>query len=123
MSTWGKVCLVLTLLLLLMTVAPIPSPWGGWAPTLLVIHNQWSVKLRDAKEKNLKDVATYHDAEMELRDAAAELARVQMGWDRVWEFRNGEGNLAASRSARTASWPCPALAIKLDTRNSNPTTL
>jgi hypothetical protein len=88
----GKVFLTLTILLLLWTFAPIPSPWGGWAPTLLVIQNEWALKLRDAKAKNLKDVEAHNNAKIELQEAKAELARLQLGWDRVWEFRNGEGN-------------------------------
>ncbi|MEZ6130396.1 MAG: hypothetical protein R3C59_17060 [Planctomycetaceae bacterium] len=84
MSTLGKVCLVLTLLLMLLAMAPIPSPWGGWTPRLLVIHNQWSEKLRDAKKKAGDAILAHRQARQELELVTANVKGVTLGWDRYW---------------------------------------
>lgn len=84
MSTLGKVCLVTTLLLMLMAMAPIPAPWGGWTPRLLVIHNQWSEKLREAKQKAEAASLANQTARQELYVATADLKGVTLGWDRYW---------------------------------------
>ena len=85
MSTLGKVCLVITLLLLLVAIAPIPGPWGGWTPKLLVFHNQWSEKLRDAKAKGPGcDHSKPRAAKQELYKAMADVNGLTLGWDRFW---------------------------------------
>lgn len=84
MSTLGKVCLVLTLLLMLMAMAPIPTPWGGWTPRLLVIHNQWSETLREAKQKAEAASLANQTARQELYVATADLKGITLGWDRYW---------------------------------------
>lgn len=84
MSTVGKVCLVITILLLLVAFLPIPGPWGGWTPKLLVIHNQWSEKFRDAKQKT-QDAMRSHDlARQELSKATADIEGQTVGWGRFW---------------------------------------
>lgn len=84
MSTLGKVCLVLTLLLLLVAVLPIPGVWGGWTPKLLVLHNQWSEKLRDARKKAGDAMLSHDQARLELRKATTDLESLMIGWDRFW---------------------------------------
>jgi len=84
MSTLGKVCLVLTLLLMLLAMAPLPSPWGGWTPRLLLIHNQWSEKLRDSKQKANDAILANRAAKQELYLATANVKGVTLGWDRYW---------------------------------------
>lgn len=86
MSTAGKICLVLTLLLLLVALLPISGPYAGWAPELLVIHNQWSEKLRDARESVRKADETETTNRQELRKAAAEHDALKIGWDRMWQI-------------------------------------
>lgn len=84
MSTLGKVCLCLTLLLLLVALAPIPGQYGGWAPKLLVFHNQWSDELRNAKEAAEKASTSYTEAELALRSAKVDYENAARGWDQVW---------------------------------------
>lgn len=84
MSTLGKVCLVLTLILLLLAVAPIPGIYGGWAPKLLLIHNQWSLKLRDSKQKAADAVASNREAHQEFNKAMADVSGLTIGWDKFW---------------------------------------
>lgn len=84
MSTVGKVCLVLTLLLLLLVLAPIPGKFGGWAPKALLFHNQWSTKLRDTKQKTLDSVASNREARQEFNKAMADVAGLTIGWDKFW---------------------------------------
>lgn len=84
MSTVGKVCLVITILLLLVAFLPIPGPYGGWTPKLLVIHSQWSEKFRDAKQAT-QDAMTSHDlARQELSKATADIDGQNVGWGRFW---------------------------------------
>lgn len=90
MSTVGKICLVLTLLLLLVAFLPIPSPWGGWTPRLLVIHNEWSTKIRDAKEDIRKKRTEELAARLDLMKAANELEALAIGWDKVWRVQPGQ---------------------------------
>ena len=84
MSTVGKVSLCLTLLLLLLALAPIPGQFGGWAPKLLVFHNSWSEKLRDAKQATQDSKAGRSEAIQELRKASTDLDNLMVGWDRYW---------------------------------------
>ncbi len=84
MSTLGKVCLVLTLILLLLAVAPIPGIYGGWAPKLLLVHNQWSLKLRDSKQKAVDAVTSNREAHQEFNKAMADVAGLTIGWDKFW---------------------------------------
>ncbi|MEZ6122929.1 MAG: hypothetical protein R3C49_07105 [Planctomycetaceae bacterium] len=84
MSTLGRVCLVLTLLLMVIAVAPIPAPYGGWVPRLLVVHNQWAEKLRDAKKKAQDAVLAERNATMERDKALTDLESQILGWDRYW---------------------------------------
>ena len=86
MSTVGKVCLVITLLLLLVAFLPIPGPYGGWTPKLLVIHSQWSEKFRDARQKTL-DAQRSHDlARQELSKATADVDSLTIGWAQFWNI-------------------------------------
>lgn len=84
MSTVGKVCLVITLLLLLLAMAPIPGPYGGWIPKVLVFHNEWSAKLRDAKEKTKAAVASNRQARHDFNKAMADVSGLTIGWDKFW---------------------------------------
>lgn len=84
MSTAGKVCLVITVLLLLMAFLPIPSPWGGWTPKLLILHNQWSEKFRDSKQKANDAQQSFHDAKLELAKATTDINSLTVGWGRFW---------------------------------------
>jgi len=86
MSTLGKVCLVLTLLLLLVAMAPIPGKYGGWTPKLLVFHNQWSEKLRDAKKKAQDAVEAKRLAMQEFNKAKTDIEGLTLGWDRYWHI-------------------------------------
>ncbi len=86
MSTVGKICLVLTLLLLIVAIAPIPSPYGGWLPRLLVVHSEWSQKIRDAKEDVRKKLGEEAKARQELMQAAADLEALKIGWDKTWHI-------------------------------------
>lgn len=86
MSTVGKFCLIVTLLLLLVAMAPIPLPWGGWTPRVLQIHSGWSEKLRSAKEDVVKNQAAEVKARHELMLAAGELDALKVGWDKVWDI-------------------------------------
>ena len=84
MSTLGKVCLVLTLLLLLLAVLPIPGVWGGWTPKLLVLHSQWAEKFRDGKDKAIEAELSHDKARQEESKAEADVESLMIGWDRVW---------------------------------------
>lgn len=84
MSTLGKVCLCLTLLLLLLAIAPIPGQYGGWAPKLLVFHNQWSEKLRAGKASAEKASKSHFESEVDLRSAQVDYENTVRGWDQVW---------------------------------------
>lgn len=97
MSGTGKFCLVVTLLLMLMSVLPIPAPWGGWIPQLLVIHNEWSVQLRDAKADVQSKQETELAARMELNKASAEIDALTIGWDRVWHVAGNANSPQAPR--------------------------
>lgn len=94
MSGTGKFCLVVTLLLLLMAMVPIPSPYGGWTPKLLLVHNQWGEALREAKADVQNKQAEESLARQELQKAAAEIDALAIGWDRVWHVPAGGGNNA-----------------------------
>lgn len=86
MSTVGKVCLIITLLLLLVAFLPIPGPYGGWTPKLLVVHSEWSEKFRDAKQKTL-DAQRSHDlARQELSKATADVDGLTIGWGQFWNI-------------------------------------
>lgn len=84
MSTLGKVCLVLTTLLLLLAMVPIPGPYGGWSPKLLVIHNEWSEKFRDARQKTADALEANSLARQELSKATADIDGLNVGWDNFW---------------------------------------
>ncbi|MCR9200767.1 MAG: hypothetical protein NXI04_19190 [Planctomycetaceae bacterium] len=84
MSTLGKVCLVLTTLLLLLAMVPIPGPYGGWSPKLLIIHNEWSEKFRDAREKTSAAIRANSVARQELSKATADIEGLNVGWDQFW---------------------------------------
>lgn len=84
MSTLGKVCLVLTTLLLLLAMVPIPGPYGGWTPKLLVIHNEWSEKFRDSRSKTNAAIEAHSVARQELSKATADIEGLNVGWDRFW---------------------------------------
>ena len=99
MSTLGKVCLCLTLLLLLLAIAPIPGQFGGWAPKLLVFHNQWSEKLRAAKASAEKASQSHFDAEMELRSAQVDYENTVRGWDQTWTIPARGPDVAADAPA------------------------
>ena len=86
MSTLGKICLSLTTLLLLLAMAPIPGKFGGWTPKLLVFHNQWSEKLRDAKAGAAKAIEDRAVARQELSKASTDLENQVTGWDRYWNI-------------------------------------
>jgi hypothetical protein len=86
MSTLGKICLSLTLLLLLLAMAPIPGIYGGWAPKLLVFHNQWSEKLRDAKAGAIAATEARATARQELSKASTDIENLVTGWDRYWNI-------------------------------------
>lgn len=85
MSTLGKVCLVLTTLLLLLAMVPIPGPYGGWSPKLLIIHNEWSEKFRDAREKTSAAIRANSVARQELSKATADIEGLNVGWDQFWQ--------------------------------------
>lgn len=101
MSTLGKVCLVLTLILLLLAIAPIPGIYGGWAPKLLLLHNQWSTKLRDSKQKTLDAVTSNREAHQEFNKAMADVSGLTIGWDKFW-------NVPARSPDATAETPTVA---------------
>ncbi len=84
MSTLGKVCLVLTLLLLLIAMLPIPGVWGGWTPKLLVLHSQWSEKFRDSRKKAVDAQLSYDLARQERDKASADVESLTVGWDKFW---------------------------------------
>ncbi len=86
MSTLGKICLSLTILLLLLALAPIPGKFGGWTPKLLVFHNQWSEKLRDAKADAADGIEKRAAARQELSLASTDLENQVTGWDRYWNI-------------------------------------
>ena len=86
MNTIGKVCLCLALLLLVITMAPIPGKFGGWAPKLLVMHNQWSEKLRDSKQSVQKTQLSYSTSMQDLRKASTDLDNLMLGWGRQWDI-------------------------------------
>lgn len=85
MSTLGKVCLVLTTLLLLLAMVPIPGPYGGWSPKLLIIHNEWSEKFRDSRDKTSAAIRAHSVARQELSKATADLQGLTVGWDQYWD--------------------------------------
>ncbi len=84
MSTLGKICLVLTLLLLLLAMAPLPGKFGGWSPKALVIHNQWSTKLRAEKQKTLDAINSRREAQREFNKVMADISGLTIGWDKFW---------------------------------------
>lgn len=84
MGTIGKVCLIITLLLLMAAVTPIPLPYGGWGPGLLVIQNNWSEKLYTGKEAVLNAQEANVLAQQEYSDKVKEMEVLQFGWDRSW---------------------------------------
>ncbi|HIK94488.1 MAG TPA: hypothetical protein EYG03_21290, partial [Planctomycetes bacterium] len=86
MSTLGKICLSLTILLLLLAMAPIPGKYGGWIPRLLVFHNQWSEKLRDAKAGAGAAIEAQATARQELSKASTDIENQVTGWDRYWNI-------------------------------------
>ncbi len=45
------------------------------------------MKLRNAKEKSQKEIATAEQSYNDLRAAEAELARKKLGWGFEWTFR------------------------------------
>lgn len=77
MSTIGKVCLGFTVLGVIAA--------AGWLfPMLGTIHNQWSKEFRDGKANLEKQIAAHKEARTDLQIAEAELARLQLGWDKSW---------------------------------------
>ncbi|MCA9048367.1 MAG: hypothetical protein KDA89_06545 [Planctomycetaceae bacterium] len=84
MSTLGKVCLCLTMFLLLLAMAPIPGKFGGWAPKLLVVHNKWNETLRDSRSKAAAAIQSEREAGLEFASANADLISVNTGWGIVW---------------------------------------
>ena len=96
MGTIGKVCLIITMLLLIAAVAPIPMPYGGWAPGLLVIHNNWSSKLYDGEVAVTKAQEANLLARQEYREKEADMEALRFGWDRTWNV--------ASAAVGSAPW-------------------
>ncbi len=94
MSTLGKICLSLTILLLLLAMAPIPGKYGGWIPRLLVFHNQWSEKLRDAKAGAGAAIEAQATARQELSQASTDLENQVTGWDRYWNIPQNSGAIS-----------------------------
>ena len=100
MSTLGKICLSLTLLLLLLAMAPIPGKFGGWTPKLLVFHNQWSEKLRDSKADALVAIESRAIARQELTKASTDLENLVTGWDRSWNIPQNSGAIAKDQNGQ-----------------------
>lgn len=93
MSTTGKVCLSIALILWLMLLAPIPGVWGGWAAKLLLVHNEWAVELRTAKAATEAIIKTEATARQDLNAAITDIQAVTFGWDKFWTVpARGQGD-------------------------------
>lgn len=96
MSTTGKVCLSIALLLWLLVLAPIPGIWGGWAPKLLLAHNEWASELRSAKLATEAAIADESSARIQLNQAITDVQAVTFGWDKFWTIpARGQGDPSA----------------------------
>jgi hypothetical protein len=100
MSTLGKICLSLTLLLLLLAMAPIPGKYGGWTPKLLVFHNQWSEQLRDAKKGAVDSIEARATARQELTKVSTDLDSLVIGWDRSWDIPQNSGAITKPQNGK-----------------------
>ena len=90
MGTIGKVCLIITILLLMAAVTPIPLPYGGWGPGLLVIHNGWSEQLYAGEESVVKAQTANLEARQEYAAKVKEMEALQFGWDRTWNVSGAQ---------------------------------
>lgn len=96
MSTTGKVCLSIALVLWLLLLAPIPGVWGGWAPKLLLAHNEWASELRSAKLATEEVSQRESNARRELNKAITDVQAVTFGWDKFWTIpARGQGDQSA----------------------------
>lgn len=95
MSTSGKVCLVLTILLLIVACIPVSTPYAGWVPQLLVLHGQWSQKFRDSRQTVISDTETHAKARRDREAATADLESATYGWDQFWDVPAKSPNLPA----------------------------
>lgn len=93
MSTTGKVCLSIAFILWLLLLAPIPGVWGGWAPKLLLAHNEWAAELRTAKAATEAVIKTEANARQSLNAAITDVQAVTFGWDKFWTVpARGQGD-------------------------------
>lgn len=98
MSTIGKVCLSIALLLWLLILTPIPGVWGGWAPKLLVAHNEWAAEIRAARQATEDVIGREAKARDELNKAITDVQAVTFGWDKFWNVpARGQGDPTAPR--------------------------
>lgn len=98
MSTIGKICLVVALLLWLLMLAPIPGVWGGWGPKLLVAQNEWAEEIRTAKKTTEAAIEKEAAARIQLNAAITDVQAVTFGWDRFWNIpARGQGDPTAPR--------------------------
>lgn len=96
MSTPGKICLSIALLLWLLLLAPIPGIWGGWAPKLLVAQNEWATELRDARQKTADAIEREARSRAELNSAITNVQAATFGWDKFWTVPvRGQGDASA----------------------------
>lgn len=96
MSTTGKVCLSIALLLWLLLLMPVPGVWGGWAPKLLFAHNEWATELRSAKAATEDAIEREANARRELNKAITDVQAVTFGWDKFWTVpARGQGDQSA----------------------------
>ena len=101
MSITGKICLSIALILWLMLLAPIPGVWGGWAPKLLLAHNEWATELRSAKLKTEKSIQQQVTARRELNKAIYDVKAITFGWDKFWTVpARGQGDASAPTIAK-----------------------
>lgn len=101
MSTAGKVCLSIALILWLLVLAPIPGIWGGWAPKLLLAHNEWAAELRSNKQATEDAIERESIARRELNQAITDVQAVTFGWDKFWTIpARGQGDPAAPTIAK-----------------------
>lgn len=84
MSNWGKTFLVLTILAFLVALLPIPGM--GYAPRLLVVHNQWSRQFRDSGDAVRAAIAARDAAEVDLHSFSADVESITYGWGRLWRI-------------------------------------
>lgn len=98
MSTIGKICLSIALLLWLLLLTPIPGVWGGWAPKLLIAHNEWADEIRTAKAATEEVIQREANARGELNKAITDVQAATLGWDRFWNVpARGQGDANAPR--------------------------